>query len=163
MAYRKLFSSIPGEFAKNTQLAVHFLVEQFGAIQRKHPFHENIVVINGKSWWVIPATSNQGVDLCNGRDEDPLDLVMHIKKLQSGILIIRQLGDNRICVYEISNLDTLTQRLESSLILLWDTIEIIKSGSDIGIMIGDELIGFRKLRNQPGTATAPTSKPTADV
>ena len=163
MAYRKLFSSVPGEFAKNTQIAMHFLVERFAAIQRKHPFNDNIVVINGKSWWVIPATSNQGVDICNGRAEDPLDLVLRIKKLQAGVLIVRQLVDNRICVYEISDLDLLTQRLESSLILLWDTIEIIKTGSDIGILIGDELIGFRKFRNQPGTATAPTLKPTVDV
>ncbi len=163
MAYKKLFSSVPGEFAKNTQIALHFLIEQFAAIQRKHPFHDNIVVINGKSWWVIPATSNQGVDLCNGRAEDPRDLVLRINKLQAGILIIRQMVDNRICVYEISDLDTLAQRLESSLILLWDTIEIIKSGSDIGIMIGDELIGFRKFRNQPGTATARKSDTTVDV
>jgi len=163
MAYSKLFSSTPGDFAQNTGVAVEFLVEQFGAIHRKHPFHDNLVIINGRSWWVIPATSNQGVDICNGRAEDPRELVSHIKTLLAGILIFRQMADNRLCVYEIANLELLSERLDSSLILLWDTIEIIKSGSDIGILVGDELIGFRKLRSARPAPITPMSRTVTDI
>ena len=149
MAYKKILSAVPGDVAKNTQTALDFLVQHFGGLPRHHPFHNNLLMLGGKSWWVIPAISNQGVDLCNGRDEDPRELVVRIKKLGSGILIFRQMVDHRLCIYQITDLDKLEQRLESCLILLWDTIEIIKSSSDIGIMVGHELIGFRKLLNKP--------------
>ena len=163
MAYKRILSTTPGEFAKNTQLAIQFLVEQFGVIHRKHPFHDNMILLEGKSWWVIPATSSQGVDLCNGRDEDPLELLKQIKKLQAGILIFRQMVDHRLCIYQLADLDKLKQRLESSLILLWDTIEIIKSSSDIGIMVGNELIGFRKLLNQRPAPIIPMSRAVVDL
>jgi hypothetical protein len=146
MAYKQLLSTTPGDFAKNTPRAINFMVEKFGVILRAHPCHENLISINGCCWWVIPATGSQGVDLCNGRDEDPVALVERVRNLQCGILILRQMMDNRLCIYEIRDLDALKKRLDASLILLWDTIEIIKSSSDIGIIIGDEMIGFRKLR-----------------
>lgn len=163
MAYRKLLSTLPGEGGKNTQIAVKFLVDQFCALHRKHPFHDNMILLDGRSWWVIPATGSQGVDLCNGRDEDPVQLVAKIKQLHASILIFRQMMDHRICIYEIRDLDVLNQRLESSLILLWDTIEIIKSGSDIGILIGDELIGFRKFRQPRPAPVTPMSRTVVDL
>lgn len=158
MAYRKVLSATPGDFAKNTQLAVDFLVEQLGAIRRNHPVYDNLLFLNGRSWWVVPATSNQGVDICNGRDEDAIELLNRIFISQAGILIFRQMVDNRLCIYLIDDLDKLGQRLESSLILLWDTIEIIKSSSDIGIIVGKELIGFRKLLNKQPAPPDPMNK-----
>ena len=119
-------------------------------------------MLDGKSWWVIPAISNQGVDLCNGRAEDPRELLVRIKHLGTGILIFRQMVDHRLCIYQITDLDKLEQRLESCLILLWDTIEIIKSSSDIGIMVGSELIGFRKLLNKPPLSIRPRDKHLVD-
>ena len=148
MAYKRILSTASGELRNNTQLAIRFLVEQLGALHRKHPVHDNIVVLNGKSWWVIPAISNQGVDLCNGRNENPIALIDKIKNLHANILIVRQMADHRLCIYQITELDNLSQRLETYLIPLWDTIEIVKTSSDIGIMVGNELIGFRKLRNK---------------
>ena len=149
MAYKKILSALPGDTAKNTQTALNFLIEHFDGQPRAHPFHDNLLMLGGKSWWVIPAISHQGVDLCNGRDEDPRELVVRIKHLRTGILIFRQMVDHRLCIYQITDLEKLEQRLESCLILLWDTVEIIKSSSDIGIMVGNELIGFRKLLNKP--------------
>jgi hypothetical protein len=70
--------------------------------------------------------------------------------------------DHRICLYQIADLEKLEHRLESSLILLWDTIEIIKTSSDIGIMVGNELIGFRKILNKPPTPIRPKPKIFAD-
>jgi len=163
MAYKKLLSPVPGDFAKNTATAVKFLIEQFGVLHRNHPFHENLVIIDGRCWWVIPATGSQGIDLCNGQDADPVELVERISNLQCGILIFRQLTDNRLCIYELTDLDRLKKRLDASLILLWDTIEIIKSASDIGIIIGDELIGFRKLRKPCPLANRAASKNLVDV
>jgi hypothetical protein len=119
-------------------------------------------VLEGRSWWVIPATSSQGIDLCNGREEDPRVLLHRINNLRAGILILRQMVDHRLCLYQIDDLEKLEQRLESCLILLWDTIEIIKSSSDIGIMVGKELIGFRKLRNKPPMPIRPRNEQLVD-
>lgn len=162
MAYKKILSAFPGDVAKNTQTALNFLVAHFGGLLRHHPLHDNLLMLGGKSWWVIPAMSNQGVDLCNGRNEDPRELVVRIKKLGSGILIFRQMVDHRLCIYQITDLDKLEQRLDSCLILLWDTIEIVKSSSDIGIMVGNELIGFRKLLNKPPWPIRPKNKQLVD-
>lgn len=158
MAYKKILSVSPGDSLKNTQIALNFLVEKLGGAPRHHPFHDNLVMLDGRSWWVIPAASSQGVDLCNGRDEDPRVLMKRIKHLQAGVLIFRQMVDHRICLYQLADLEKLEQRLNSSLILLWDTIEIIKSSSDIGIIVGNELIGFRKMLNKPPTPIWPRTK-----
>ena len=162
MAYKKILSPVPGDAVKNTQIALHFLMAHFGGLPRKHPFHDNMLMLDGQSWWVIPALSHQGVDLCNGRDEDPRELLVRIRRLRSSILIFRQMVDNRLCIYQITDLDKLEQRLQSCLILLWDTVEIIKSSSDIGIMVGKELVGFRKLRNRPPLPIQPRNERVVD-
>lgn len=151
MPYQKILSTDPGTAFNNTRTAISFLVTQLGATRHATPYHDKMVTLDEKNWWVVPAVSNHGVDLCNGRAQNPLQLLDNIQQLQAGVLILRQMADHRLCLYLITDLNYLARRLENCLVPPWDTIELAKATSDIGIMVGEELIGFRKFRKQEPT------------
>jgi len=146
MAYKKMISGAYIDADKDVKTVMRFIIDQFGGIHYQHPHHDNLLYLDKKIWWVAASADKDAVDVCNGNDCNKCELIREIKRLDSGILFFRQLEDNRICIYLIDNMEKLERHCESSLIFNWDTVESIKLFSETGIVMGDELIGFRQFR-----------------
>ena len=145
MSYERLLSHRPEDSDSNLHATSNFLVKHFGALQIQHPLYNNLVLLGAKSYWVKPATSKYGVELCDTRQQESALILDELKKIRAGFLILRQMPDNRLCIYLMDRLDKIEYYCQSSLTLLWDDIDKAVSFSDSGIVVGNELIGFRKL------------------
>jgi hypothetical protein len=146
MSYERILSGAKVERSIDMQTVINLLTEKFGAIKQAHAQLHNLVWLGGKMWWVITSTSEHELDLCSGKNCDKYELLKQINNLHAGVLIFRQLEDNLLFIYLIDNIEKLKAQCLSPQPLEWSTIDYIKLFSETGIMIGGELIGFRKFR-----------------
>ena len=146
MSYKKMLSGHVDDIDSDMKTVTEFLFSKFGAVAHNHPFLRNLVILGGKSWWVIPTSSSREVELCYGDECTMRSLFYHADKLKAGILLFRQFEDNQLCIYLIENMDKLERHFSESSTIDWEVIDNIKSLSENGIMVGDELMGFKTLR-----------------
>jgi hypothetical protein len=153
MAYKKVLSGANMDVEKDLQATMRFLIEKFDATRIRNPYHNNLILLDKKIWWVVPSVNTTQVGISQGKNSIKSEVMEELNNLQSGVLLLRQLSDNRICIYLINDLDKLDKSCDNGLTLSWDKVESIKLFSEIGIIFGDELMGFkklRKLRKNPG-------------
>jgi len=146
MHYKKLLKGQAGFSPSDTQRAIQFLVEKFGAVKYKHPYLDNLAVLDKRLWWIVTTIDNASVDICQGSESLKYDILNQIDKLDAGILIFRQFHDHRLCVYLVDDIDILQQNLKMGLVLSWEIIDTHKIFSEVGMLMGDEVIGFKRLR-----------------
>jgi len=147
MANRKILFSKRELIEINTQAAMEFLIHCLGVIRRIHPEHDNMVLIGGKSWWVITETASDAIDFSKVTLESPCKLIENIKKVRSNLLIVRQMEQNRITLYFMSDLDRLEKKLQLNPSLEWSEIEKLKMFSDAGGQSeSGECIGFEMIK-----------------
>lgn len=146
MRYKRMLSGRLEDIDIDMTTAIKFLYSKFGAVSHNHPFLNNMVILGGKTWWIIPTTSTGNVELCYGQECTLRSLMYHIDKLDAGILIFRQFVDNQLCIYLLENMDKLERHLISNSEVDWEAIDNIKTLSENGLVVGDELIGFKTLR-----------------
>ncbi len=146
MRYKRMLSGTSEDIDVDMKTTIKFLYSKFGAVSHNHPFLRNLVILGGKTWWVMPTTSSNKVELCYGQECTLRSLMYHVDKLDAGILIFRQFADNQLCIYLLENMDKLERCIVSNSDINWEAIDNIKSLSENGIMVGDELMGFKTLR-----------------
>lgn len=146
MAYNRIISGAYMDTDKDLKKVIQFLVEQFAAVRHKHAYFDNLVQLDGKIWWIVASTDREELDILRGKDCDKCELIHELNRLHSGLLIFRQLVDNRIVIYMINDMEKLDRHCGNSLIFNWETIEKIKQSSEMGIVVDKEVIGFRNLR-----------------
>ena len=146
MSYKKMLSGQTDDADADMKTVTGFLFEKFGAISHNHPFLKNLVILGGKTWWVVPTTSSKEIDLCYGENCTMRSLLYHFDKLNAGILLFRQFDDNQLCIYLLENTAKLERHFSENTTIDWEAIDNMKSLSENGIMVGDELMGFKTLR-----------------
>ncbi len=146
MSYKKMLSGHTDDIESDMNTVINFLFDKFGAVAHNHPFLTNMVILGGKSWWVIPTTSSKDVELCYGEECTIRSLLYHTDKLNAGILLFRQFDDNQLCIYLLENMDKLERHFSQNSTIDWEAIDNIKSLAENGIMVGTELMGFKTLR-----------------
>lgn len=146
MSYGKILSGTQIDRNLDLHTVIALLVEKFGAIKQAHDRHHNLVWLGGKIWWVLTTTDDHAVDVCGGKNCDKLELIREIDGLHAGLLVFRQMEDNLIFIYLIDNIERLKLHYTGAHTLDWHALDSIKLFSETGIMIGGELIGFRKFR-----------------
>ncbi len=159
MANRKILFNEHELMAINTQAAMDLLTLCLEVIRRNHPVHDNMVLIGGKSWWVITSTASEAIDFEKATLEEPATLLAKIREVRSGLLIVRQLDNNRVSLTFISELDELEKQLKQNPSMDWSSIEKIQMFSDVGAQSeSGECIGFEmiKARGQDRVLMSPT-------
>jgi hypothetical protein len=146
MTYSKVISGTMVERRIDLENVISLLTENFGAFKQAHAQLQNLVWLGGKMWWVVTSTNENELDLCNGNNCDKYELLRQINNFHAGVLVFRQLEDNLLFIYLIDNIEKLKTQYLSDQPLDWSTIDHIKLFSETGIMIGGELLGFRKFR-----------------
>jgi hypothetical protein len=146
MAYGKILSGTQVDRNIDLQTVIALLIEKFGAIKQAHEGHQNLLWLGGKIWWVVTSTDDHALDICAGKRCDKLELIHQLNSLHAGVLVLRQLEDNLLFIYLINDIEKLKIHSTNAHTLDWRTIDEIKLFSESGIMIGGELIGFRKFR-----------------
>jgi len=146
MAYKKILKGIPNDMDIDLQIAMGFLTRRFNAVEFEHPGLDNLIALDEKKWWVVPSVSQEEIDICLGKKCDKEEVIQKLNKLNAGILIVRQMVDNRLCVYLIDDISKIENSSDDNLILSWDAVEKIKRLSDMGIVVGDEIIGFKNFQ-----------------
>ena len=146
MTYGKILSGTRVDRNIDLQTVITLLVEKFSAIKQAHEQHANLVWLGGKIWWVVTTTDDNALDFCGNKHCDKLDLIRQINELHAGLLVFRQMEDNLIFIYLIDDIEKLKIHSSFEHALDWGTVDQIKLFSETGIIIGGELIGFRKFR-----------------
>ena len=148
MAYERLLSKRADELTINQFVATSFLTRHFDALQIKHPHYKNLVLLDGKTYWVIPTTEKHGITFWKHMPQEDTSLLDELRKLHAGILVLRQTVDNRLFIYQIERLEKMENYYKHRKILPWDEVDTCVSFIDSGIVVADELMGFRLLRNK---------------
>ena len=146
MSYKRMLFGIPEDIDADMKSVISFLFRKFGAVSHNHPFLNNLVILGGKTWWVMPTTSTDKVELCYGEDCTLRSMMYHAEKLNAGILLFRQFADNQLCIYLLEDMEKLERHFASNAEIDWEAIDNIKTLAENGILVGDELMGFKTLR-----------------
>ncbi len=149
MTNRKILLNENELMAINTRSAMQLLTDCLGVLKRNHPNYDNMVLIGGKSWWVITETATDSIDIEKATLEHPFTLFTTIREVRSGLLILRQMGNHRITLHFISDLDALENQLQLNSALNWSEIEKLQIFSDTGAQTETgECIGFEMFKSR---------------
>ena len=146
MAYTKVISGRRVDLAADIKRMMNFMCDKFGATRESHPLFNNLVVLDSRLWWAVPTTDETKVDVRIGKEYEVCEVMEKIKDLNAGLLILRQFSDNQLRVYLIDDIDKLLKHCESSLMFGWYSIDCLKRFSESGLVLGDDLLGFKELR-----------------
>jgi len=147
MANKKILLNERELMAINTQAAMDLLTLCLEVIRRNHPVYDNMVLIGGKSWWVIPETAPDIIDFTKATLDSPTTLFAKIREVRSGVLIVRQMEKNRISLHFIAELDELEKQLQHTPCMEWSDIEKLQIFSDVGAQSETgECIGFEMIK-----------------
>jgi len=152
MIKQRMLSIDPVDCDRNADRVKQFLVDKFGAKYCDHVFLDNLITLDGEIWWVASSSSEEGVEVytadvnTNTSVDANIKFVNELEKLGAGILVLRQLVDYQLCVYLIDDLSLLEPQSEKGFFLDWEKVEEIKRFSEMGIVLDNELPGFRVFR-----------------
>lgn len=152
MIKQRMLSIDPTDADRNADKVKQFLVDKFGARYCDHAFLDNLIELDGETWWVVPSSSEEGVKIydpdvnTNTSVDANIKFVNELEKLGAGILVLRQLVDYQLCIYLIDDLSMLKPQSDTGFYLDWERVEKVKRFSEMGIVLDNELLGFRVFR-----------------
>jgi len=129
------------DIKNNTDVVIRFMVDNFDACYRDHPFLDNLILLNDKTWLIVSSTSDEGVVLYDGVAYERDEFIQELDNLNSGILIFKQTNTTQLQIYLIDDIFMLKQ-YKYGIFLNWDSVEKIKRFSEVGVVLDSELIGF---------------------
>lgn len=137
--------------AENTEVdlytVIRFLNEKFGATCYSHQYPKNIISLEGRRWWVAISAVEDEFEINVDGATAKSDVIKKLNDFDAGLLIFRKAEKNYMfAVYMIENIDALGEGSTDKLIINWNELSLQNLIYEKGIVIGDEVIGFKKLR-----------------
>jgi len=129
------------------EAVIQFLNEKFGATCFSEQFPSNMVTLGGRRWWVVTSDAEKEFDLCIGKTCEKSEVIDKLKQLDTGLLVFRQRERKYFyAVYLINDLDSIAKFPTKNFTINWNDLYSRNIIYERGIVMDNEIIGFRKLR-----------------
>lgn len=127
---------------------LELLNEKFDAICFSQQSPKNLVTLAGKRWWVVSSEAEKEFNLCITGVCAKSIVIEKLKQLDAGLLIFRKQQQKYFySVYMVENIDSLGKPADKKLTVNLDDLYSQNAIYERGIIIDNEIIGFRKLRH----------------